>query len=108
LIVKRWPRTRCRDAARRGRRRRPLCWADDVLARLRTGSGGLPEAGAARRLAVTGPNVVRTHRTPALQVLASQLRSPLLLLLAVTALASAFLGQASDAIIIAVILAASA
>ncbi len=40
-------------------------------------------------------------------VLASQLRSPLLILLAVTALASAFLGQASDAVIIGVILAAS-
>jgi hypothetical protein len=40
-------------------------------------------------------------------VLASQLGSPLLILLAVTALASAFLGQASDAVIIGVILAAS-
>ena len=40
-------------------------------------------------------------------MLAGQLRSPLLILLAVTALASAFLGQASDAVIIGVILAAS-
>jgi len=40
-------------------------------------------------------------------VLLSQLRSPLLLLLAVTALASAFLGQVSDAVIIGVILIAS-
>ena len=40
-------------------------------------------------------------------VLASQLGSPLLILLAVTALASAFLGQASEAVIIGVILAAS-
>jgi P-type Mg2+ transporter len=40
-------------------------------------------------------------------VLVNQLRSPLLLLLAVTALASAFLGQASDAVIIGVILVAS-
>src|SRR5690242_13392034 len=81
--------------------------ADDVLARLRTGAGGLPADEAARRLTVAGPNAVRTHRVHALSVLASQLRSPLLLLLAVTALASAFLGQASDAIIIGVILAAS-
>jgi len=43
----------------------------------------------------------------ALSVPASLLRSPLLILLAATALASAFLGQASDAVIIGVILAAS-
>ena len=60
--------------------------ADDVLARLRTGVGGLPEDEAARRLAVAGPNAVRTHRVHALSVLASQLRSPLLLRLAVTEL----------------------
>jgi len=40
-------------------------------------------------------------------VLRGQLRSPLLLLLAVTAVASAFLGQVSDAVIIGVILVAS-
>jgi Mg2+-importing ATPase len=40
-------------------------------------------------------------------VLARQLRSPLLVLLAVTALASAFVGQASDAVIIGTILLAS-
>ena len=40
-------------------------------------------------------------------MLRGQLRSPLLLLLAVTALLSAFLGQASDAVIILVILVAS-
>jgi hypothetical protein len=40
-------------------------------------------------------------------VLARQLRSPLLVLLAVTALASAFVGQASDAVIIGTILVAS-
>ena len=81
--------------------------ADDVLARLQTGTGGLEEAEAARRLRVVGPNAVRSHRVRALSVLASQLRSPLLLLLAVTALASAFFGQGSDAVIIGVILAAS-
>ena len=50
---------------------------------------------------------MRSYRARALPVLMSQLRSPLLLLLAVTALASAFLGQASDAVIIGVILLAS-
>ena len=81
--------------------------ADDVLARLGSGAPGLPEDEAARRLRVTGPNAVRSHRVHALSVLASQLRSPLLILLAVTALASAFLGQVSDAVIIGVILLAS-
>ena len=46
---------------------------------------GLPEDEAARRLRVVGPNAVRSHRVHALSVLASQLRSPLLILLAVTA-----------------------
>lgn len=81
--------------------------ADDVLARLGSGTTGLPEDQAARRLRAVGPNAVRSHRVHALSVLASQLRSPLLILLAVTALASAFLGQVSDAVIIGVILAAS-
>ena len=81
--------------------------ADDVLARLRTGTGGLPADEAARRLRVIGPNAVRSHRVRVLSVLASQLRSPLLLLLAATAIASAFLGQRSDAVIIGVILLAS-
>ncbi len=81
--------------------------ADDVLARLRTGTGGLPADEAARRLRVIGPNAVRSHRVRVLSVLASQLRSPLLLLLAATAIASAFLGQRSDAVIIGMILLAS-
>jgi P-type Mg2+ transporter len=83
---------------------------DDVLARLGTGTSGLPADEAARRLRVAGPNAVRSYRARAWPVLRSQLRSPLLLLLlllAVTALASAFLGQASDAVIIGVILIAS-
>jgi Mg2+-importing ATPase len=81
--------------------------ADDVLARLGTGAKGLPADEAARRLRVAGPNAVRSYRARAWPVLRSQLRSPLLLLLAVTALLSAFLGQGSDAVIILVILVAS-
>ena len=72
-----------------------------------SGTTGLAEGEAARRLPVVGPNAVRSHRVHALSVLGRQLRSPLLMLLAVTALASAFLGQGSDAVIIGVILAAS-
>jgi Mg2+-importing ATPase len=79
---------------------------DDVLARLGSGTPGLPEDEAARRLRVAGPSAVRSHRVHALQVLAVSC-GPLLILLAVTAVASAFLGQASGAVIIGVTLAAS-
>jgi hypothetical protein len=61
--------------------------ADDVLARLSSGTSGPPGGEAARRLQVVGPNTVRSHRMRALPVLASQLRSPLLMLLAVTVVA---------------------
>jgi P-type Mg2+ transporter len=81
--------------------------AGDVLARLGSGPAGLAEDEAARRLRAVGPNAVRSHRARAWPVLMGQLRSPLLLLLAVTAVASAFVGQVSDAVIIGVILAAS-
>ena len=40
--------------------------ADDVLARLGSGTPGLPEDEAARRLRVVGPNAVRSHRVHAL------------------------------------------
>jgi len=70
--------------------------AADVLARLGTGTTGLPADEAARRLQVAGPNAVRSYRARAWPVLRSQLRSPLLLL-AVTALASAFLGHGQAA-----------
>jgi Cation transporter/ATPase, N-terminus len=70
--------------------------AADVLARLGSGPGGLAEQEAARRLRAVGPNAVRSHRARALPVLVSQLRSPLLVLLAVTAVVSAFLGIQAD------------
>jgi P-type Mg2+ transporter len=61
--------------------------ADDVLARLGSGTPGLPGGEAARRRRVVGPNMVRSHRLHALSVLARQLRSPQLMLLAVTVVA---------------------
>jgi len=73
----------------------------DVLDQLGSGPGGLAQDEAERRLRSGGPN------SRAWPVLARQLRSPLLVLLAVTALASAFVGQASDAVIIGTILLAS-
>ena len=79
----------------------------EVLDRLGSGPKGLAGGEAAGRRRVVGPNAVRSYRARAWPVLVGQLRSPLLILLAVTALASAFLGQASDAVIIGVILVAS-
>jgi Mg2+-importing ATPase len=61
--------------------------AGDVLARLASGTPGLPGDEAARRLQVVGPNTVRSHRAHALSLLASQPRSPQLMLLAVTVMA---------------------
>jgi len=79
----------------------------DVLDRVGSGPEGLAEDETERRLQSVGPNAVRSHRARAWPVLVRQLRSPLLVLLAVTALASAFVGQASDAVIIGTILLAS-
>ncbi|HWO70913.1 MAG TPA: HAD-IC family P-type ATPase, partial [Actinomycetota bacterium] len=81
--------------------------AELVLARLGSGPDGLSAEEAARRLQELGPNALRTHRARALAVLARQFRSALLLLLLVTAVASAFLGQRTDAAIIGAILALS-
>ncbi len=78
-----------------------------VMRGLGVGEDGLPVAEAARRLARYGPNAVSTHRARLLPVLWHQLRSPLLGLLLVTAVASSFVGQRSDAVIIGVILALS-
>jgi Mg2+-importing ATPase len=81
--------------------------AEDVFAALGTSREGLSAAEAKRRLAISGPNAVRTHHARALAVLARQLQSPLLILLLVTAVISFFLGDKPDAVIIGVILAAS-
>jgi Mg2+-importing ATPase len=64
----------------------------DVLAMLGGGAAGLDVDEAARRRAAVGPNAVRTHHTQPLRVLGRQLRSPVLILLTVTATVSAFLG----------------
>ncbi|WP_432825515.1 magnesium-translocating P-type ATPase [Dactylosporangium sp. CA-092794] len=79
----------------------------EVLARLRVDETGLTAGDAAARLAVYGPNAVVSHRARALPVLWHQVRSPLLGLLLAAALASAFLGEGADAIIIGVIVALS-
>src|SRR6266568_2250988 len=78
-----------------------------ALAAMATTEAGLTAAHAAQRLRQYGPNAIHTHRATLLPVLLRQLRSPLLLLLAVTAVVSFFVGERSDAVIIGAILTVS-
>ena len=78
-----------------------------VLEQLASSAGGLDSDEAASRLSRVGPNAVRTHHAQPWRVLGRQLNSPVLILLAVTAVASFFLGQRTDTIVIGVILLAS-
>ncbi len=80
---------------------------EKALAALDTSGDGLTAREAAARLAVYGPNAVRSHRARMGTLLWRQVRSPLLALLAVTAIASFFLGERTDAIVIGTILAIS-
>jgi Mg2+-importing ATPase len=81
--------------------------AEHVLERLGSAAAGLTTEEAGRRLSLVGPNAVRTHRAQPLRILVLQLRSPVLILLAVTATISFFLGQRTDTVVIGVILVAS-
>jgi Mg2+-importing ATPase len=67
----------------------------------------LADAEAARRLADVGANALRTHRASPWLVLGRQLRSPVLILLFVTAAVALFVGDTTNAVVIAVILFAS-
>ncbi|MBP2386274.1 magnesium-translocating P-type ATPase [Paeniglutamicibacter kerguelensis] len=78
-----------------------------VLLDLKSSEKGLSDGEAARRLAVVGPNALRTHKTNPWSVLWRQLRSPILVLLIVTAGLSLFLGDKTNSLVIAVILAVS-
>jgi P-type Mg2+ transporter len=77
--------------------------AADVLRRLDSSAEGLATTQARARLARVGPNVLRTHEARAFTVFLSQLRSPFLLLLLAAAVASALLGERTDALIISLI-----
>jgi Mg2+-importing ATPase len=81
--------------------------AAEALVRLDGDAGGLSSAEAARRLAVCGPNVLRSHGVSWMAVLVRQLRSYLLLLLLVAAVVSAVVGDGTEALIIGVIIALS-
>jgi Mg2+-importing ATPase len=71
-----------------------------VLAALGSSRDGLTTAEARARLERLGPNALRTHGVRAAAVLLNQLRSPFLLLLLATAVASIFFGERTDALII--------
>jgi len=78
--------------------------ADEVLTELASSPQGLSNDEAARRLAQVGPNALRSHGARPLAIFLRQLRNPLLILLVTTALVSAFVGEATDAIIILAII----
>ena len=61
---------------------------------------GLASGEARARLDRVGPNALRTHGVRAVAVFLNQLRSPFLLLLLATAVASIFFGERTDALII--------
>lgn len=68
---------------------------------------GLTAAEAAERLAAVGPNSLRTHRPSPWRLLGRQLASPILVLLFVTAGVSGLLGEATNSVIIGIVLIAS-
>jgi Mg2+-importing ATPase len=73
---------------------------DQVLEGLGGSDAGLTSAEATRRLDVYGHNAIRSHGARALPILWSQLRNPLLILLAGATLVALFTGEVTDAIII--------
>ncbi len=79
----------------------------EVLHLLDVTDTGLSEEEAARRRDRYGPNAVSSHQARLLPVLWHQLRSPLLALLVIAAIASYFVGEHTDSVIIAVIVALS-
>jgi len=82
--------------------------AEDVLRSLGSSAAdGLTDGEVTRRQAEFGPNAVSSHRARFFPVLWHQLRSPLLALLVAAAVASAFVGERSGALIIGAIVALS-
>jgi Mg2+-importing ATPase len=72
----------------------------DTLRTLGSSSDGLTGTDAHERLERVGANTLQTHGVRALAIFASQLRSPFLVLLLVTAVVSVFFGERTDALII--------
>ena len=83
--------------------------ADDLLRALDSSSSGMDPAAAQQRLRSVGPNLIGRQRgTGMLALLAKQFASPLVLILLFGALVSFWLHDASDGIIILVIVCGSA
>ena len=80
---------------------------ETVLRGLASSEAGLSGDEARRRLTLGGANAVRTHHVQPLRILGRQLKNAVLILLAVTAVISFFLGQRTDTVVIGVILIAS-
>lgn len=80
---------------------------EQALLAMGSGTQGLSGLEAQRRLVETGPNALRTHRANPWLVLGRQLRSPILILLIVTAGVSLFLGDSTNSTVIGVILVVS-
>ena len=80
---------------------------ETALAQLGSSPAGLSSAEAARRLARSGPNRLAREQGNALQLLGSQLRNPLLLILVAAAAISAIVHEWLDAIIVLLIVSVS-
>jgi Mg2+-importing ATPase len=81
---------------------------DEILKELGTSREGLSEAEAERRLKEHGPNILHPRkRTDALTILIGQFKSPIILLLLFAAILSFYLGDATDSVIILIIVLAS-
>jgi Mg2+-importing ATPase len=76
----------------------------EVLARLESTSEGLSADRARERLALVGPNALRSHGARPLAVLVRQLRNPLLVLLVAASLTSFVVGERTSALIILMII----
>ncbi|HSB55433.1 MAG TPA: cation-transporting P-type ATPase, partial [Gemmatimonadales bacterium] len=78
--------------------------AAQVLAELATAPAGLSTAEAARRLAVTGPNVLPARgERPAARIVREQLANPLVLILLAALVVAQALGERLDALVILLI-----
>ena len=77
---------------------------DAVLDVLDSTPRGISSEEAARRLEQAGPNALVSHGARPLRILLNQFHNPLLILLIGTAVASAFVGEKTDAIIILTII----
>jgi len=78
--------------------------AQKVLEQLHSSEDGLSQSEVDKRRTMYGPNVLKKSKNTALRILARQLKSSLVYLLAFASVFSFFLNDISDGTIIAVIL----